>query len=303
MPRPEATTSFDAIGTRWAIDTPEPLPDAVLQAVRARIDRFDRDWSRFRDDSWVAEVARGGAGSYRLPDDAGPLLDAYDAAARCTDGAVSPLVGRALEGLGYDAAYTLRPRRDDGGALLTAPAPDWRTAARRSGGTLTLDEPALLDVGAAGKGYLVDLVSGVLADHGVGAHVVDAGGDLRVVGLGAGAAAGGPLTVALEDPRDTTRALGVLRLTDGALCGSATNRRAWGPGLHHVVDARTGAPTTDVLATWAVGGSALAADAAATALFFAEPDLVASRFGIRYVVLRADGSLRWSLGLDGKVFA
>jgi len=300
MPRPEATASFDAIGTRWTIDTPEPLPDAVLRAVRERIDRFDRDWSRFRDDSWVSEVARSGAGAYRLPDDAGPLLDAYDTAARATDGAVSPLVGRALEGLGYDAAYTLRPRRDAEGALLTSPAPDWRTAARRDAASLTLDEPALIDVGAGGKGYLVDLVSGVLAAHGVAEHVVDAGGDLRVSGLGA---ATGPLTVALEDPRDTTRAVGVLRLPDGALCGSATNRRAWGEGLHHVVDARTGAPTSDVLATWAVGASALAADVAATALFFAEPDLVASRFDVRYVVLRADGTLRWSLGLDGEVFA
>jgi thiamine biosynthesis lipoprotein len=138
----------------------------------------------------------------------------------------------------------------------------------------------------------------VLTGHGIGAHVVDAGGDLRVAGRGAA-----PLAVALEDPRDTTRALGVLRLADGALCGSATNRRAWGEGLHHVVDARTGAPTADVLATWAVGESALTADVAATALFFAEPDLVASRFDVRYVVLRADGSLRWSLGLDGEVFA
>jgi thiamine biosynthesis lipoprotein len=300
MPRPEATEAFDAIGTRWTIDTPEPLPDAALRAGGERLDRFDRDWSRFRADSWVSEVARGGAGSYRLPDDAGPLLDAYDAAARATDGAMSPLVGRALEGLGYDAAYTLRPRRDAEGALRTAPAPDWRVAARRDATTLTLDEPALIDVGAGGKGYLVDLVSGVLTGHGIGAHVVDAGGDLRVAGLGATT---GPLTVALEDPRDTTRAVGVLRLSDGALCGSATNRRAWGEGLHHVVDARTGAPTADVLATWALGDSALTADVAATALFFADPDLVASRFGVHYVLLGADGSLRWSLGLDGEVFA
>jgi thiamine biosynthesis lipoprotein len=295
---PGSSTGFDAIGTRWTLDTPDPLPVDVLAAVHERIARFDTDWSRFRDDSWVAEVARGGAGTYALPDDAGPLLDAYDVAARCTDGAVSPLVGRALESLGYDATYSLRPRRDAAGTLLTAAAPDWRTSARRSadGRTLTLDEPALLDVGAGGKGYLVDLVAGVLGAHGLTEHVVDAGGDLR-------AAVPEPLTVALEDPRDTTRAIGVLRLTDGSLCGSATNRRAWAPGMHHVVDARTGAPTSDVLATWAVGASALVADVAATALFFAEPDLVASRFGIRYVVLRADGSVRWSLGIDGEVFA
>jgi thiamine biosynthesis lipoprotein len=296
MPRPDAGASFDAIGTRWQIDTPHPLPPEVLAAVRARTDRFDRDWSRFRADSWVTQVARSGAGTFPLPDDAGPLLDAYDVAAACTDGAVDPLVGRALEGLGYDAAYTLRPRRDDRGDLRTAGAPSWRAVAHRDGGTLTLDEPALIDVGAGGKGYLVDLVSGVLTAHGVTEHVVDAGGDLR-------STAAGPLTVALEDPRDPARAVGVVRLAGGALCGSATNRRAWGEGLHHVVDARTGVPTADVLATWALGATALAADLAATALFFADPDLVASRFGVRFVVLRADGSIRWSLDLDGEVFA
>lgn len=294
MPRP--SVGFQAIGTHWQLDTPEPLPAEVLAAVHARIARFDADWSRFRDDSWVSEVARGGAGTYRLPDDAGPLLDAYDVAERCTAGAVDPLVGRALEDLGYDASYSLRPRRDAEGALLTTPAPPWRTTARREGSTLTLGAPALIDVGAGGKGYLVDLVAGVLAEHGVAEHVVDAGGDLR-------AAVPEPLTVALEDPRDPTRAIGVVRLGAGALCGSATNRRAWGEGVHHVVDARTGAPTSDVRATWAIGETALAADLAATALFFAEPDLVASRFGVRYVVLRDDGSVRWSLDLDGEVFA
>jgi thiamine biosynthesis lipoprotein len=296
MPRPDAGASFEAIGTRWQIDTPHPLPREVLAAVRARTDRFDRDWSRFRADSWVSQVARSGAGTYPLPDDAGPLLDGYDVAAACTDGAVDPLVGRALEGLGYDAAYTLRPRRDDRGDLLTTGAPSWREVAHRDGGTLTLDEPALIDVGAGGKGYLVDLVSGVLTAHGVTEHVVDAGGDLR-------STAAGPLSVALEDPRDPARAVGVVQLAVGALCGSATNRRAWGEGLHHVVDARTGVPTADVLATWALGATTLAADLAATALFFADPDLVASRFGVRYVVLRADGSIRWSLDLDGEVFA
>lgn len=318
---PRASTVFEAIGTTWQIDTPEPLPAAVLAAVHERIARFDESWSRFRDDSWVTGVARSGAGTYPVPDDAGPLLDAYDLASRCTDGAVNPLVGHALEELGYDPAYTLRPRRDEEGALLTRPAPDWRTAAVRSdvstvvaaGGvadlgagtarevegaaaTLTLAEPALLDVGAAGKGYLVDLVAGVLTAHGLPEHVVDAGGDLR-------AAVPEPLTVALEDPRDTTRAIGTVRLAGGALCGSATNRRAWAPDVHHVVDARTGRPTGDVLAAWALAPTALVADVAATALFFADPDLVASRFGIRYVVLRADGSARWSLDLDGEVFA
>lgn len=292
MPRP--STAFQAIGTRWEVDTDRPLDVVDLGAVHDRIARFDADWSRFRPDSWVSRVAGAGAGEYDLPADAGPLLAAYDIADGCTHGAVSPLVGQALDDLGYDAAYRLRPRLDPDGQLLAHPAPPW-SQVRRISGRITLPTPALIDVGAAGKGYLVDLVSEVLTERGLTPHVVDAGGDIRVIG--------GPLRVALEDPHDPARALGILRVSDGAIAGSAPNRRAWGPGLHHVVDARTGRPTDRVLATWAVADDALTADIAATALFFADPDLVAARFGIRYVVLDADRRLRWSLDLDGEVFA
>jgi len=33
------------------------------------------------------------------------------------------------------------------------------------------------------------------------------------------------------------------------LCASAVNRRAWGDGLHHILDARTGRPSREVLAS------------------------------------------------------
>ena len=64
-------------------------------------------------------------------------------------------------------------------------------------------------------------------------------------------------------------------LRDGALAASAVNRRAWGDGLHHVIDALTGLPTASVVATWALAPDALHADGLATALFFdPAPELV-----------------------------
>lgn len=279
---------FEAIGTRWAIDTPEPLPADVRVRVRARIDAFDRTWSRFRDDSLIARMARE-PGEYTLPEDAAPLLDLYALLGERTGGAVSPLVGRSLERLGYDARYRLRPSGPP------VPAPAWDDVVERDGTRLLVREPVLLDVGAAGKGYLVDLVAQELTAAGICEHTVDAGGDLRHAGPR-------PLRVALEDPRDPQRAVGVVRLGGGALCGSAVNRRAWGDGLHHVLDARTGRPVDGVVATWVIAGSGLLADGLATALFFAEPErlLVAADFS--YVAVHADGSARYSLDLDGEVF-
>ena len=249
-PLAEAWT-FDAIGTRWRIDTAEPIPDAVRAAISDRIERFDLDWSRFRGDSLVSRIANA-PGRYRMPDDAPELLGLYGELYRASGGHVSLLVGRALESLGYDAHYSLTP------AATRGAVPSWDDALTWDGEYLTTATPVLLDVGAAGKGYLVDIVSGVLSDHGIPEHVVDARGDLLTRGV--------PLRVALEHPLDATKAIGVVELSggpeDAALCASASNRRAWGDGLHHVLDAVTGEPTSRVIASWAIASTARWADGA-----------------------------------------
>ena len=289
-PLPEAWT-FDAIGTVWRIDTADPIPDAARSAITARIERFDLDWSRFRDDSLVSRIART-PGRYRMPDDARELFALYAELYRASVGRVSPLVGRALESLGYDAQYRLTP------AATRAPVPSWDDALSWDGEYLTTATPVLLDVGAAGKGYLVDLVSGVLAEHGIPEHVVDAGGDLLTRGV--------PLRVALEHPGDPTKAIGVVELSggqeDAALCASASNRRAWGDGLHHVLDAVTGEPTSQVIASWAIAPTARWADGAATALFF---DIPANFYTLHDVVtirMFANGRVERSPSFTGELF-
>lgn len=286
MRAPEA--SFDAIGTRWSIYLDGPLDVATEARVRSRIDAYDAVWSRFRPDSVVARMSRE-AGTYRLPDEAGPLLDLYGLLGRVTDGAVSPLVGRSLVRLGYDAGYSLHPT----GA--PEPAPRWDEVLERDGQVLVLREPVLLDVGAAGKGQLVDLVAAELRDCGIERYVVDAGGDL--------VHRGGPaFRVAMQVPGDPARALGVVELADAALCGSAVDRRAWGDGLHHVLDARTGVPATDVVAAWVVASSAMLADGLATAHFFADADRLEAAVSHTYARLGADGRLHYSLDLPGELF-
>ena len=222
------------------------------------------------------------------PRDAGAMLDAYAALSDATDGAVNPLVGASLERLGYDAALSLVDR----GA---APAPaDWRARLTWDDERLALSEPALLDVGALGKGRLVDRVMEVVAAAPPGDVVVDASGDLAVRGA--------PQRIGLEHPFDTRRAIGVWEVTDAALCASATNRRAWGDGLHHVLDARTGMPVRTIAATWAVADTAMRADAIATALFFDGGPRLAHDWGVEWVRMTTDGRVEWSPGCRAELF-
>ncbi|MFT4231124.1 MAG: FAD:protein FMN transferase [Microbacterium sp.] len=283
-----AVWRFDAIGTVWEIETSSVLTPAARLAVESLIAAFDRDWSRFRPDSLVSALARG-AGVVPAPPDAVDMLDAYVALSVATDGAVNPLVGASLERLGYDAAYSLRAV----GAPVAAPR-DWRERLAWTDETMLLTEPALLDVGALGKGRLVDSVLDIVSQWTEGDVVVDAGGDL--------VARGAPVRVGLEHPYDPTRAIGVVELRDGALCASAANRRAWGDGLHHVLDARTGAPVHTVVATWALSSTAMRADAVATALFFEGGDRLAHEWDVQWVRMLSDGRVEYSPGSPAELF-
>ncbi|WP_107484358.1 FAD:protein FMN transferase, partial [Streptomyces reticuliscabiei] len=209
-------------------------------------------------------------------------------------GAVDPLVGRDLELLGYDADYTLTP----------ASAPEraahqrrtWARDITRHGAiTLITRGPVLIDTGAAGKGHLIDLIAAQLTHAGHREHLIDAGGDLRHHGRGS-------LRIGLEHPHDPTRVLGIARIENQALAASATNRRAWGDGLHHVLDARAGAPTRAVRATWVVADDAATADGLATALFFTTPQHLATVYKFTAVSLHSDGRLTPSPGFDGELF-
>ncbi|QEO09323.1 FAD:protein FMN transferase [Protaetiibacter larvae] len=278
-----AAWRFDALGTPWRVDTEEPLPPAVRAQVARRIERFDRDWSRYRDDSLVAQIARA-PGRHLLPSDAAPLLGLYAELYAATGGRVSPLVGGALGATGF------------GPRLASVPdaIPRWEDALAWDGEHLDTATPVLLDVGAAGKGYLVDLVHGLLTDAGIARHVVDGSGDLRIRDVS--------MRIALEHPGDASRAIGVAELREGALSASAGNRRRLADGRHHILDAVTGLPAHDVVASWAVADDDLTADGAATALFFdVDPDWLERR-GVEWVRMLSDGTLQASPGFPGEVF-
>lgn len=281
---------FDAIGTRWEIETAAPLDERDRARVRALVSAFDATWSRFRGDSLVSALRSHGGTTALTPDaaaDAAAMLGAYRELSRATDTAVNPLIGAGLEALGYDRDVSLIS-----GPAQAAPG-EWERMLSWDGASLTLAGPGVVDVGALGKGRLVDLISEALAGA-AGRVTVDGSGDLRVR---AGAA-----RVALEHPYDPTSAIGVVEVADAALCASAVTRRAWGDGLHHVLDGRTGLPVRTWAATWALADDALHADAAATALFFDGGPELADSWGVQWVRMSTDGRAERSAGFPGELF-
>ncbi|GAA3541671.1 hypothetical protein AFL01nite_25250 [Aeromicrobium flavum] len=271
---------FDALGTPWSIGTPDPIGPGPRAAITSRIEQFDRTWSRFRDDATVHALRHDAA--VDLGPDAPSILAVYDRLFALTGGAVSPLVGGALEQLGYGGGYSLSPSGEP------VRIPSWADC-ELDGTVLRVPGPVVLDIGAVGKGWLAGQVAAMVDQP----CVVDASGDLVN-------RSGHVLRVALEDPQDPELAVGVVEVPDGeALCGSASNRRRWSADLHHVLDARSGRPTREVVAAWAGGPDAGWADGLATAAFFTAELPVAGHW---WAALGRDRRIV-AHGVPGEVFA
>ncbi len=281
---------FEAIGTHWQIDVALPVKQwmQLQHIITDRIEQFDQVYSRFRDDSLVWEMSQK-AGSYEFPPDAAKLLQLYTSMYTLTDGAVTPLIGQPLSEAGYDAKYRLTPQP------MHQP-PTWEDVLSYTEPILTLTQPALLDFGAAGKGYLVDIVSQLLTASGADEYCVDAGGDMYYHDQDQAV-----IAVGLENPDDASQAFGVVHLANQAICGSAGNKRVWGE-YHHILDPRSLQSPRHIKAVWTIADSTLLADGMATCLFFVEPARLLKQFSFYYLIVYDDSSYAYSPNFPGEIF-
>ncbi|KND47677.1 MAG: thiamine biosynthesis lipoprotein [Parcubacteria bacterium C7867-006] len=283
---------FEAIGTHWQIDIQNNLSKerevVLLQKINDRIVKFDLDYSRFREDSLVTKMSKE-SGEFELSEDADLMMMLYKKMYDVTSGLVTPLIGQVLVDAGYDANYSLSPKH------LTKPK-TWDEVIKWESPKLTLSEPVVLDFGAGGKGYLVDIVSEIIEGEGVQSYCVDAGGDMRQKNV-----TGEKLKVGLEHPDDSTMVIGTIDILNQSLCGSAGNRRKW-RNFHHVISPETLSSPKDILAVWTLADTTILADILTTGLFFVTPETLAKHFDFQYLIIYSDYSMKKSVGFNAEIF-
>lgn len=144
-----------------------------------------------------------------------------------------------------------------------------------------------LDFGAFGKGYGIDLAVKHLKELGIKNAILNTGGDLRAFG----SRNGRPWNIAIRRP-DGAGVLATIKVSgDESVFTSGDYERhfSWkGRRYHHIIDPRTGYPAEGTRSVTVIHPDSTTADAAATALFVAGPDMwreVARDMGIEFVML------------------
>jgi thiamine biosynthesis lipoprotein len=282
---------FEAIGTYWQIDINSKNKKKVANVftkIKKRIDEFDRTYSRFRDDSLIMKFAKK-PGSIKLPADSKKLFSLYLKLYRLTDGLFTPLVGNLLEDAGYDKDYSLKKKK------LT-PSLSWEESIRFHYPNLEFKKPAILDFGAGGKGYLIDIIAKILEKNSLFDFVIDAGGDILFK-----TSKNQSLKVGLENPLKTDEVIGVCEIKNNSISGSSGNRRKW-ENFHHIINPKTLSSPTNILATWAIAKNAFLSDVLATCLFLVSPNKLKKHFNFHYLILKKDFSIIKSSNFPGKLF-
>lgn len=136
------------------------------------------------------------------------------------------------------------------------------------------DPDARIDLGAVAKGYVADRLKDYLAENGVTCALINLGGNVLALG---GKPDGTPFSVGVRDPEEgSTSFLRVLEIADKSVVTSGNYERYFtedGVRYHHILDARTGYPADNGIASVTViTDESLTGDILSTVLFLMGPE-------------------------------
>ncbi len=285
--------SWQALGTHFTVTIWDDRDASFLAHIVERVEKhshtFDALYSRFKPDSLITKLSTQ-IGLVAVPEALTAMLRLYTDLYTATQGKINPAIGFALADTGYDSTYRLTPKD----TVRDVPAfTDAVTIVDDH--HIDLHEHVLLDLGALGKGFLIDELYTMLHTAGLERFLVDGSGDIRYF-----SSTSEPIACGLEDPSDTTKVIGVLYITGGSLCASAINRRRWGD-RHHYIDPHDTSSPQSVLATWVLADTAALADGLSSALFFMAPEALYA-YSFQYCMVNQEMHMKKSAGFAADFF-
>lgn len=267
---------FPAMGTSVEIAVRHEDParrKAALDAARLVFERYGPEWYPWREGSALHRINAALANGQ--PASASPELIGLLKEARrlsCRSGRrFDPAIGGLVRLWGFD-----RPPPYEDPAPGKRAITEWQAAdadatdLQLSADTVASTNPAVqLDLGGIAKGALVGRVLAAMRSHGVEHAMVNAGGDLAVIGT----AQGRPWRAGIRDPRGNGLLASIDLQPGEALFTSGDYERFReaedGRRLGHILDPRTGRPVREAIQVSVIAESSTLADAAATALMVA----------------------------------
>jgi thiamine biosynthesis lipoprotein len=250
---------FSTMGCPCALhveDVSDDVAQRALAVTLAEVDRLDRKYSHYRDDSLLATLQRS-TDAIDVDDETANLFDFAAELHRQSDGLFDITAGK-LTRL-WDGRKPAQAEIDAALRVTGWHRIEWRRPTLR-----VTTRHMHLDFGGLVKEYAADRCAELCREAGVGSGVVDLGGDLALIGPHAN---GEAWIVGIKAPRAEGKAAASIALPRGGLATSGDYERALvidGKRYSHIVDPRTGWPIESFASVSVVADSCLVAGSAST---------------------------------------
>lgn len=277
-------------------------------------DRFHRDWSPWTDGD-LARLNRRLQTQLNqplaVPEHLLPIIKASFELSEKTGNLYNPAIGRLINLWQFHKyqEQDIRPPAPEKIQALVAKNPKMSDMTLDKSNRLINTNPAVsLNFGAFAKGYAISLEIRKLQQLGIQNAVINAGGDLSVIGRHGERA----WNIGIRHPRRGNSPDGLLasvQVKDNeSVFTSGDYERFYvfqNKRYHHILDPRSGYPAQDAQSVTVIHNDAGLADAAATALFVAGSKgwrEIAEKMSLRYVMLvDAQGNIHLTKAMKDRI--
>jgi thiamine biosynthesis lipoprotein len=243
----------------------------AMERAFGEMERLSGVFSHYRPDSEVSGINRhAGESPNAVSEDLYAVLQRTLHFAQVTKGAFDITIGAVSQLWDFAGEEPQIPSADE--VRKNIELVRFQHLLVDEGKTAFLTEKGMaIDLGGAAKGYSVDRAVAVLRQEGVFSGLVDAGGDIGLLGRKADDQ---PWRIGVQHPRDATELIAVLEVDSGSVATSGDYQRFFfqeGQRYHHILDPETGWPSRGCVSVTIVTREAMDADILATGVFALGP--------------------------------
>ena len=239
-----------------------------IDTAVAEISRIEKLISSWDDNSQTSEINRNaGAKPLKVDKELFNLIERAIGISKLTDGAFDISYASMDRIWQFDGSMTVMPSEKEIKSSVEKIGYQNIVLDKKNSTVFLKLEGMKIGFGAIGKGYAADKAKTLLISKGVPSGIINASGDMNTWGKQPN---NEDWKVAITNPMNKNKVFALLPITNGAVVTSGNYEKYVnfnGKGYTHIIDPRTGYPSTGIISVTVFAPKAELADALATSVF------------------------------------
>lgn len=269
-------TSVDI--TVYGIGKDKEKYNAAIDKAFGEIERIENLMSSYIDGSDISNINNAKGAKSPISSETLDILKTSKFISDITNDAFDITLGRLIDLWGFTSEEPRVPSDDEIKEVLNHVGSEnvklMKTQLKKGDTSLPYyaylrNTETKIDLGGIAKGYAIKMAAKVLKDEGVKNGIIDAGGDMVIIGDKKGK----PYRIGIKSP-DGDGLIGIINARDISIVTSGDYERFFikdGVKYHHILDPKTGYPARECRSVTVIANDATIADALSTALFVMGP--------------------------------